>query len=165
MAARSVRDSLNETLRIELATALSAGAAAAIVTIFFRLLHQEVPLASSITYFLLGFAAYALAASILYQFWTGQAGRIVPRWLLTAVLGSLIFVIFRLTPGIIGGWLDPAESQSLGEYLANEVSAASSVFILLTVVTVPVAAAVYYSHLLASVLRVRRQEGTAKTEI
>lgn len=157
---RFVRNSFNETLRIELATALSAGAAAAVVTLFvrlfFRLQHNQVPIASHIRYFLLGFAAYALAASILYQFWTGWLGRIIPRWLLMPVLGSFIFVVLQLTPGIIGGWLDKLESHSLGDYISTEISAASSVFILLTIVTVPVAAAVYYSFSIAKALRLRK---------
>jgi hypothetical protein len=153
---RFVKDSFNETLRIELATALSAGAAAALVTLFTRMLNHEVAITSYIRYFLLGFAAYALAASILYQFWTGRLGRMIPRWLIMAVLGSLIFVVVQLTPGVVGGWFNPWESQSLPEYISTEISAASSVFILLTVVTVPVAAAVYYSFSAAKALRLRK---------
>ena len=154
-----------ETLRTELAAAVSAGLAAAAVTLFFRLLRQPVPIEVYVKYFVFGIASYALAASVLHEFWTGWPSRIAPKWLLMALLGSLIFLALRLSPGIIQGWLNPLESQPLREYILTELTAASSVFMVLTLVTVPVAGAVYYSFSIVRAFRVRRTDRKARPKV
>ncbi len=72
------------------------------------------------------------------------------------LLGSTVFVLTRLTPGLIGGWYDPLRLEStFGEYISTEISAAKSVVLFLSAITIPIAGLVYYGVSTAKALKRR----------
>jgi hypothetical protein len=133
------------SLTAELAAAFAAGLAAAFLTILVKLLdRQVVALATYGMYTLTAVASYSATALLLHQLWTGLPARIAPRWVLTAFLGSTLFILIRLTPGMVGGWYDPLRLQpSLLDYIATEVTAARSLVVVLSLMTLPITGLVY----------------------
>jgi len=107
-------------------------------------------------------AAYTAVALFIYAVWTGALRRMIPSWLLICVWGSILYTVIDLTPGVINGWNDPHRMEpSLIEYLSTELSSARSVMFVLTVLTLPATAVMYYVVDIRDALR-RWHEGADK---
>ena len=132
-------------LLAELAAAFAAGIVAALQTLLSKhLYHGHIPMPFYLNNILFALLSYLAVALLLHRFWTGPK-RVVPNWILIGFLGSVLFVLIRLAPGVIGGWYDPLRSESsLLSYLLNEIDAATSVVIVLSAITLPVTALAYY---------------------
>lgn len=143
----AVKKLRGDTLLLDLLTALAAGLAAALLTSLINFQNQQrVNILAYFRFILLAVAAYSAIALLLRRVWTGLLKRIVPNWVLIAVLGSMLFVCVRLTPGIIKGWSDPLRMESTFlSYISTEIDAARSLIIILSFVTLPIAGAIYYS--------------------
>lgn len=142
----TANESPRNALLADLAAAFAAGLTGALMTLLVRFLDQQpVPVATYVKYAVLGVASYSAVALVLHRFWTGTLRRVAPAWLLTAFFGSILFVLIRLTPAVIKGWHDPLNLQpSLLDYAATEISAARSVVVFLSFVTIPVSGVVYF---------------------
>jgi hypothetical protein len=141
-----LKEPLEDTFIAELAAALIAAFSAALLTslVNFFNQHQVNPLAY-MRFMFLAAASYLLAAALLHVSWPTLFRRAVPNWIPISLIGSLLFVMVRLTPGIIRGWHDPLRLESsLSSYLLNEIDAAKSVVIVLIVMTLPLTALAYY---------------------
>lgn len=134
-----------DALPADMAAAFAAALAAALEGFLIKLLDKQyIPLPMYIEYVLLALASYLAVALLLHRFWAGLLRRVLPSWILTAFFGSILFVFIRLTPGIIGGWYDPLRLQSsLFDYISTEISAAKSVVVLLSFITIPIAGLAY----------------------
>jgi hypothetical protein len=135
------------TLLTDLAAAIAAGLSAGLVTAFISAQSErKVNSLAQTKLILLALVSYLVIALLLHWFWTGAFRRVAPKCILICILGSLLFVTIRLTPGIIDGWNAPSlrEKPPLSEYISTEISAALSVIIFLSIVTLPVAAIVTY---------------------
>lgn len=156
----NLAQSLHEdNLLAESTAALAAGLSAAALTLAFKLLYQPVPIGTYFRFILLGLVSYLLVALLLHKFWKGLLGRVIPKWLLIAILGSVVFVVLRLTPGVIGGWYDPLRLEhSFEEYITTEINAAASVVLFLCAIAIPTAGLVYYSFSIVRLLKRREPD-------
>ena len=145
-----------DTFRPELAAALAAALSAALLTSVVNLLnqHRVNPLAY-LRFVFLATAAYSITACLIHLYWPTSCRRLAPNWIPISIIGSLLFVIVRLTPGVIKGWYDPLRSEeSLWPYILNEIDAAKSVVIVLSAITLALAALAYYvSRMLSNARR------------
>ena len=146
MTTDQLKESSRSTFKAELAAAVVAALSAALLTSLVNLSNQH--RVNPLTYLrltLLATAAYLVAASLLHFFWPTSFRRVIPNWILISPLGSLIFVIVQLTPGVIRGGLDPLRLEpTWSEYLLNEMDAAKSVVLVLSAITLPVTGLAYY---------------------
>ena len=134
-----------DTSRFDLAGAIAAGVCAGAESAVIRALYHEVTLVAYARWTFLAIAAYFTVASAAQRFWPNELRRIVPVWLLTAFFGSVFYVAGKLLPAVIKGWYHPFTESSLGEYISRELSAASSVVLLLLFITIPVTATFHYA--------------------
>jgi hypothetical protein len=129
-----------------LAAAFASGLAAALLTLLVKLLDgQYVPIHTYVKYVLLAVASYSAVALLLHRLWPEKLRGLAPTWISTAFFGSILFVLIRLTPGIIGDWYDPVKLQSsLLNYILTEISAAKSVIVFLSLATIPISGVLYF---------------------
>jgi hypothetical protein len=146
------RLSVNRSL-VDLGGAIAAGVCAGAATALGNALYHELNLVTYARWIFLAIAAYFTVASLLQRFWPNQLKRIVPVWLLTAFLGSILFVACNLIPEVIKGWYDPYKlERSLAEYISTELGAAKSVIMLLSLITIPVTATFHHAgHIIRGV--------------
>ena len=133
--------------RSDLTGAIAAGLCAGAVRSLIHALHHELTLWAYARWTILAIAAYFVVATLWQRFWRGLVEPIVPTWVLTGLVGSMIFVAVILTSGVIKGWYDPSRvDSSLMGYILTEVKAAGSVFILLSLITLPVTATFHHAR-------------------
>lgn len=129
----------------QFAAALGGGFMAAFQAVVSKHLHHGVvPLQFYMTTIALALLSFFIIALPLRKFWNGTKCRVIVGWVLVAFLGSVLFVLARLGPGIVGGWFDPLRLEpSLFGYIAEEASAAASVILMLCLLTLPIIASTY----------------------
>lgn len=151
-------------LPTDLACAFAASLCAGTFTFLIHLLKpREFDILTCIRFMSAALAAYFAVALILHKFWNGGLRRMLPNWILISVFGSIFFVILRLLPAVVSGWSGPTITEpSLTKYIATEIDAARNVIVLLSLITLPITAAVYYADPLIKALR-RWHEGAEKS--
>jgi hypothetical protein len=133
--------------RSDLIGAIAAGVCAGAVRSLIHALHHQLTLWAYVRWTILAIAAYFAVATLLQRFWRGVIERSVPTWVLTALLGSIIFVAVVLTSGVIKGWYDPSRvDSSLIGYILTEAKATGSVVIVLSLITLPVTATFHHAR-------------------
>lgn len=144
----NIVSSPNDELRNDLLCGLAAGLCAGLI---FALINQLSFDPAKISRFyqarsvVLGLITYCLSAILVSQFSTSRLRKILPNWLVISIIGGLMFTMMKLGPGIIGGWLDPLNTdESLIGYLTNEIWSARSLILLLIAVTTPITFVVSY---------------------
>lgn len=141
---RDYPKSLRTNLLCGLATGLCAGLFVTLVNQL-ALSPSKVRPVAQIGSMFLALVVYSVSALVVYYLSPISPKAPLPPWLLIPIVGNLIFVVFRLGPGVVAGWLDPLASEtSLLEYVMNEVRAASSLLFALSVVTLPITALIYH---------------------
>lgn len=147
-----------EDLGSDLFTGFAAGIVAALFTSAVRVwFHGYILPRSVIWYLVLGITTYTLVALLLNMFWKAWSRRIIPSWLMIGFIGSLVFVLARLTPGVIGGWYDPLRLEpTFAEYISTEISAAKDLLLLYWALTIPSAGFASLSVSIVKSLRRRR---------
>jgi hypothetical protein len=141
--AQSAPKGLARDLVCALAASLCAGAS---LYFIYLLKPREFDILSCIKFMSMTMVAYFTVTFILHKFWVGALRRMLPSWILIAVFGSTTFVMIRLLPAIVNGWSGPTVTEpSLAGYITTEISAARSVIILLSIITLPITALVYYA--------------------
>lgn len=139
-----IKDLSASTARNDLAGGIVAGFSAGVVQSLLTALFRDVSLGAGVTSIFAGVAAYFLVAVLLQHFWRN---RLVPNWLLTSLVGSIVFVAAWLTPAVINGWYDLYNAhRSLTDYLLPELEAAGSAVFLFHLVTLPIAAVFHYAR-------------------
>lgn len=155
----SVEKSAKTSLLVDLGVALAVSITAALLTSLISMLNFTPRHTSFLIHaklMLLAVFAYSAVALLLHRFWEGLLRRMVPNWILIAVFGSVVFVCADLIPGVISGWYDPLRMEpSLSKYIATEISAARSVVMFLSLVTLPVAGIVHYFDFIAGLVKRR----------
>lgn len=133
-------------LMTDLVCACAAGLCAGTYSFLIYLLKpREFNITAYLRYTLTALIAYLAVALILHRFWKEGLRRLLPSWILISVFGSIFFAVLRLLPAVIGGWSGPTVTAPyLAEYMTTEVSAARSVVILLSLLTLPITALIYY---------------------
>ncbi len=154
-------------LQVDLACALAAGLTAGLLTSLINVLGEHrASLGRHVSFALTAITVYMAVALALHKVWTGTLRRIVPTWALIAVVGSVLYVVIDLTPGVIKGWYDPYRMEaSLIKYLSTELSAARSVMVVLTVITLPVTATLYYAGEIISAVKDWHEGSGARTSV
>lgn len=145
MRAKREKRFADESVRIDFVAAAAAGLTASLVTLAFDLFSRRFhPYYDYVWYPVLGVLAYSLAAFLLLRVWRGWAGRPILIWLPISILGSMLFVMVTLAPGVIGGWYDPLRLEpSFRIYALRELRVAISVVIGLSALTGPIAGLVF----------------------
>lgn len=136
----------------DLTCAFAAGLCAGSFTFIIYLLKPHgFNISTFLKFMLMALVAYVAVALILNKVWARGLRRMVPNWILISVFGSTLFVMLRLLPAVIVGWSGPTVTEpSLATYLTAEIDAARSVVIVLSVITLPITALLYYTN---SILR------------
>lgn len=60
---------------------------------------------------LLAVVSYMVIAGLAHRWWTGLLSRIVPKWVLTSVLGSLLLISFISIPVALQTWGGPYQME------------------------------------------------------
>jgi len=87
---------------------------------------------------------YSLVSIAFHRLWPTPLAHVLPDWAMTAIVGSLLVVAVLLGPGVVLAWQDPRRTDPFWTFAGNEISAASSLMLMLLIVTLPVAASVRY---------------------
>lgn len=155
MSHKSVEKFVVRRLTIDLVCAFAASLCAGTFTFLIHLLKpREFNTLTYIQFMLMASVAYFAVALILHKFWKEGLRRMLPTWILISVFGSILFVIIRLLPAVIGGWSGPTVTEpSLTKYIATEVGAARNVMIFLSLITLPITALIYYAALILKAVK------------
>lgn len=130
--------------RADLIGAFAAGVCAGAARSGLNALNHDPSLWAITRWTIIGIAAYFGVAKLLQLFWISQE-RFFPRWLLTAFVGSMVYVAALLAPSVIDGWYDPYRGDgSLTKYVLRELNTAKFSVILLSLFTLPILAAFHY---------------------
>ncbi len=101
-------------------------------------------------------ASFLSVALLVERFWRGQLSRMLPNWILIAVFGSLLYEVIAFTPAMINSWnaqlAQPAE-PSLIDFVRKGIDMHRSALIINWLITLPITAAIFYSGIIARVLR------------
>lgn len=131
--------------RVDLIGAVAAGVCAGAVRSGLNALNYNPSLWAIIRWTIIAIAAYFAVAKLLQLFWRDFQERIFPRWLLTAFVGSMVYVAAQLAPSVIKGWYDPHRVEaSLTQYVLRELNSAKFAVMLFSVITLPVLGAFHY---------------------
>ena len=95
--------------RSDLTGAIAAGICAGGFRSLIHALHQELSLWAYVRWTILAIAAYFVVATLLHRFWPGLIEQSVPTWVLTALLGSIIFAAVLRRPGLLKVGMIPPE--------------------------------------------------------
>lgn len=99
-------------------------------------------------------AAYTAVALLLHRYWTGLLQRMVPKWTLIAIAGTLVLVCIMGVEQAISRWNDPFRTErALPEFLIAEVSSLRILFLLLCCIALPTTAIVHYATQVAKAVR------------
>ena len=135
---------LADTSRNDLAGAVVAGFSAGAVQALISALFRDLGFWTGARPIIIGVAVYLLVGLLLQRFWRN---RLAPNWVLTSLIGTILFIAALLGPAIISGWYDPYNVHQVSmDYLSPELDAARSGVILLHLVTLPVTAIFHYSR-------------------
>ena len=99
---------------------------------------------------------YLVAALVTHWLWTKPLRRLIPSWVMIALLGSLFIV---LSAGALsfytkGAWSEPAMMVgTLEAFIADKAKDGLVVFVALSIFTLPIAAAVYYAGSIVRAVR------------
>lgn len=131
--------------RADLIGAVAAGLFAGAVRSGLNALNHDPSVSAIIRWTIIAIAAYFVVAKLLQLFWLDFQERIFPRWLLTAFVGSIVYVAALLAPSVIEGWYDPFRvNGSLTEYVLRELNSAKVTVMLLSLITLPILGAFHY---------------------
>lgn len=135
------------SLVVALTSAIAAGlGAGAFRSVIHRLNQQQVNPLAYVKFMLTAVAAYLVVALLLHYLWYGLCERLVPVWIPIAILGSAVFVLISLTPDVINAWYDEYRGRiSLSKYILTEFYAARDVITFLSLITLPITGAIYYT--------------------
>jgi hypothetical protein len=151
---------LKSFVRRKLDVALTCAFAASLCVslLFYLVSTASSPFSPSrfLKYTLITFSCYTCVALLLHKFWIGTLNRILPLWIPIAVWGSLLNEVI----GSIG-WLPQAlndpyfrgASPFLGDAFWNEIEMMRSVFLVHSLITLPVTGLIYYSGAMVRAVR------------
>lgn len=153
----------SSSARVDLVSALAAGAGLSLmglVLLNISLLRRTNPMdffdAARIV--LRVTTPYLIAGLIIHWTWTKPLRRVLPSWLMIACLGSWLLVV---STGAWSFYTDAVASnapatmlQTLPDYLRDKMKDALGGFVVLSLLTLPMTATVYYSK--SIVIAVRR---------
>ena len=129
----------NHKLYVSLACAFAAASCVCLLDYLVSTASEPFKPQQFLTRSLISFSSYVGIALLLHRFWTRKANRIIPAWILIAVLGSLVNVI----AGSLG-WLPQALSEQSREALWDDLDMLWSVFQVHSLITLPAAGIIYY---------------------
>jgi hypothetical protein len=133
-------------IRVDLWSAIAAGLCAGICTSLEDALDHPVNPSLYAKSLILSTAAYLMVAWLLRLSLFQSVRRVVPSWLIIALVGSTLFVVMDLAPAVIVGWTRPQRiEQSLAMYISHELYAAGVVIVFFAIITIPITALVYYA--------------------
>jgi hypothetical protein len=131
--------------RADLIGAVAAGVCVGAARSGLNALNHDPSLWAVTRWTIIAIAAYVAVAKLLQLLWKGFPARICPRWLLTAFVGSIVYVAALLAPNAITGWYDPYRVDgSLTEYALRKLSSATFSVITLSTITLPILGAFHY---------------------
>lgn len=157
-----IESSSRNSARIDMASAATAGgglSATCLVLLKASTLDRVNPLDLSdvASLVLITVIPYLVAALVIHWLWTKPLRRMIPSWVIIALLGSLFIV---LSAGALSfytkavAWSDPATMyDTLEAFIADKAKDGLVVFIALSIFTLPITAAVYYAGSIVRVVR------------
>lgn len=105
--------------------------------------------------FLFAVLSYPAAALLLERYWTGSLKRIIPRWILIAILGSLLREALFTASIVMSAWAHPQTvSLSWSDFISSEIADTKLFVVFFSILTLPVMAAFHYT---GSIVRVVKQ--------
>ena len=145
-----LKQHLQQKDRADLAGAVAAGLCAGVVrSLSYALNHDPAPWTAA-RWIIIGVAAFVVVAKLLQLSWKPSLNRVIPRWIVTAFVGSILFIEALLAPRVIERWYDPfTDRSSLMRYLLAEISYHQTLIIDLTLITLPVLWAFHYAEQIA----------------
>ncbi len=155
MSHQSEEQSTAQGVTVEFVCAFAASLFSCTFTFFIHLLKpHEFDILVYIKFMIMALVAYFTVALILNKFWVGSLRRLLPNWIPISVFGSTFFVIIRLLPAVVSGWSGTDVTEpSLAKFIMIEIDAARSVVIILSMITLPVTALIYYSKSIIRALK------------
>lgn len=100
---------------------------------------------------------FLVAGVIIHWLWIKPLRRIVPSWVMIALLGSLLVVIsagaFRFYTKAIASNATPMTFETIGDFIRDNAKDGLGVFVVLSIFTLPITAAVYYAEGIRRVVR------------
>ena len=106
---------------------------------------------------LIAMMPYLVAGLVIHWLWIKPLRRLIPSWVMIALLGSLFIV---LSAGVLSfytkavAWSDPATMyETLEAFITDKAKDGLGVFVALSLFTLPITAAVYYTGSIVRVMR------------
>ena len=138
----------SNTARVDIAGAIAAGAGLCVTGLVFlkaSMLDRVDPLdLNGFSYLVLLTTMPYLAAGLLVQLlWTTRLRRKIPSWIMIALIGSMFVVV---SAGAWSFYTHGLAFEALADFIRDKVKDGLGVFVILSLFTLPITAAVYYSQ-------------------
>ena len=99
-------------------------------------------------------ACYTVCNILLHKWWTGHLRRMIPTWLLTAALGTFLFICITVVPDAIAAWGSPQRVEAtLSEFILVRLEDARSVLMAFGFIALLIMATFHYGSTLAMAIR------------
>lgn len=100
---------------------------------------------------------YLVAGLVIHWLWFKPLRRMLPSWVMIALLGSLLIVLSAGTLSFYTKavtWCDPTTIyETLGAFITDKAKDGLGVFVVLSLFTLPITAAVYYAGSIVRAVR------------
>lgn len=152
----------HNSVRVDMVSAAAAGGglcATGLVLLKASTLGRVNPLDFSdvASFVLITAMPYLIAALITHWLWIKPLRRMIPSWVMIALLGSLLIVLSAGTLSFYTkavAWSDPTTMyETLEAFIADKVKDGLGVFVALSLFTLPITAAVYYAGSIVKAVR------------
>jgi hypothetical protein len=152
----------SNSARVDLASGVAAGAGLsmmALVLLNVSVLRRVNPMdfIDVVRVVLMATISYLIAALIIHLLWIKPLRRVIPSWLMIACLGSLLIVV---SAGAWSFYTKAAASSApasmlptLPGFIGNRVKDGLAVVVVLSLLTLPTTATVYYAESVVRMLR------------
>jgi len=138
----------SNTARVDITSAVAAGAGlclTGLVLLKTSMLDRVDPLELTglVLLVLITMMPYLAAGLIVHLLWNNSLRHAIPSWIMIALLGAMFVVVSA------GSWrfyTDGLEFETVADFIRVRIKEGLSVFVILSLFTLPITAAVYYAE-------------------
>ena len=104
--------------------------------------------------FLFAVLSYLIVSWLLERCWTGSLKRVIPRWILIAILGSLLHEALVTASTVANAWTHPQTVwPSWNEFISSEIADTKLFVVFFSILTLPVMATFHYAGSIVKAVR------------